>query len=302
METYVEKTFHPTGALFGIRLGRYRTPFGISGRGDHAYSGFLRAPLIRYGGDFALSNTFLEGGADILVGRPTLSLEASIGVPQDEGDAQRRHGVDEVVRVQGYTHGFILGASYLRTRPSDRGSFVAGRMEFGGLDARWTRDGIQLRGEWIGGRPFDGVATRGGDVERDHPPRGHGAGDDRRAGRAARLRRGAIFRASPALHDRDARSGHPVARGAGGFVAPAKRTRWCAHGRPRRRVDRFEAVLARIIHEGPTIRPPGFDSGPDPGPSLRASPEHRGLRGVEARGRSRPRATGACSRTRNVRE
>ncbi len=43
-------------------------------------------------------------------------------------------------------------------------------------------------------------------------------------------------------------------------------------------------ILARIIHEGPTIRPPGFDSGPDTGPSLRASPEHRGLRGVEARG------------------
>jgi hypothetical protein len=35
-------------------------------------------------------------------------------------------------------------------------------MIFHGVDARWMRSGVQLRGEWIVGRPFDGVATRGG--------------------------------------------------------------------------------------------------------------------------------------------
>ena len=48
IETYGERLFMPGRSLVGIRAGRYRTPFGISSRSDHAYSGFLRAPLIRY--------------------------------------------------------------------------------------------------------------------------------------------------------------------------------------------------------------------------------------------------------------
>ena len=48
MEMYAERTFRPSRALVGIRAGHYRLPFGISGRSDHAYTGFLRAPLIRY--------------------------------------------------------------------------------------------------------------------------------------------------------------------------------------------------------------------------------------------------------------
>lgn len=33
---------------------------------------------------------------------------------------------------------------------------------FTGIDVRWMRDGIQARGEWIAGRPFDGTTTTGG--------------------------------------------------------------------------------------------------------------------------------------------
>ena len=37
------------GRVFGsVRAGRFRTPFGIYAASDHAYNGFLRAPLIRY--------------------------------------------------------------------------------------------------------------------------------------------------------------------------------------------------------------------------------------------------------------
>jgi hypothetical protein len=35
-------------------------------------------------------------------------------------------------------------------------------MVFSGVDARWMRGGIMLRGEWLDGHPFTGVATRGG--------------------------------------------------------------------------------------------------------------------------------------------
>jgi len=162
IEAFGEKTLHPRGALLGMRAGKYRTPFGISGRSDHAYSGFLRAPSIRYGEYFALSNTFFEAGADVVVGRPALYAEASLGVPQDEGAMRRADGVDQVIRAQGYYRDLILGASYLRTRPSDPRPFAQGRMVFRGVDGRWMRSGVELRCEWIDGRPFDGVSTLGG--------------------------------------------------------------------------------------------------------------------------------------------
>jgi hypothetical protein len=162
MEAYAEKMFRPAGRLLGVRLGRYRTPFGISSRSDHAYSGFTRAPLIRYGGNFALSNTSFETGANILVGMPALSVETSLGMPLDSGEDRRPRTFDTVVRVQAAYRSFIVGASYLNTRTHPMGDFVRGRMIFRGVDGRWMRGGVQLRGEWIDGRSFDDVATRGG--------------------------------------------------------------------------------------------------------------------------------------------
>jgi hypothetical protein len=165
MEMYVERTFKPRGGLFGVRAGRYRMPFGISGRSDHAYMGFTRAPLMRYGSNWALSNNFLEAGVDVIVGRPSLYVEASLGTPSDESEEHRHQGLDTVVRAQAFSHSLIVGASYVRTQPSMSGSFVRGRMTFSGIDARWMLGGVQIRGEWIDGRPFDEVATRGGYVD-----------------------------------------------------------------------------------------------------------------------------------------
>jgi hypothetical protein len=165
METFVEKMFRPASALVGVKGGRYRTPFGIYSRSDHAYNGFLRAPLVRYGGNFALSNDFLESGADVLIGRPSLSVETSIGTARDAGDAPRRAGLDTVVRAQGYYRSLIVGASFLDTPPNMSGEFVQGRMIFRGIDARWMTDGVLVRGEWMNGRPFDGVTTRGGYID-----------------------------------------------------------------------------------------------------------------------------------------
>jgi hypothetical protein len=161
IETFGERLFTPRKGLVGIRAGRYRTPFGIAGRSDHAYSGFLRSPLIRYDDNFALSNTFLENGADVIVGVPQLYVETSVGVPGDVGEVRRRSGFDSVVRAQGYYGSWIVGASYIRTQPTQPESFARGRMEFTGVDLRWTRDGVVVRGEWITGQPFDGTTTDG---------------------------------------------------------------------------------------------------------------------------------------------
>jgi hypothetical protein len=163
MEIFGEKTFKPGNYLLGMRGGRFRTPFGISSRGDYGYTGFVRPPLIRYGEQFALSNTWLEGGVDVFAGSPRLFVEASAGAPLDEGESRRRRGMDATVRVQGYYKSLIVGVSRLNTgRDRSLDAFAQGRAVFNGIDGRWTTDGVQLRGEWISGRPFDGVATKGG--------------------------------------------------------------------------------------------------------------------------------------------
>jgi len=165
MEMYGEKTSQFGPYVAGVRVGRYRTPFGIYSRTDHAYNGLLRAPLIRYGAYWALSNNFLEGGASVIAGVPRLFAEASLGVPQDEDLHSRRHGLDRVVRVQGAVGSIIVGASHIRTLPSEARAFARGRAEFTGVDIRWMHEGVQLRGEWIDGRPFNGTRTFGGYVD-----------------------------------------------------------------------------------------------------------------------------------------
>lgn len=161
IEAYAERLFHPGPAMVGFRAGRYRTPFGIYARGDYAYAGFLRAPLIRYDGYYALSNNFLEHGAELIVGLPQLYLETSIGAPADVGDSRRRSGVDSVTRLQGHYGPWIVGVSHIDTRPYFPERFAEGRSVFTGVDLRWTFAGVLVSGEWITGRPFAGTKTDG---------------------------------------------------------------------------------------------------------------------------------------------
>jgi hypothetical protein len=165
IEAYAERTFLPGRALFGVKAGRYRTPFGISSASDHVYLGFMRAPLIRYDDYWALSNTFLEHGVDLIAGTPHLSLEASFGVPADVGEALRRPGLNTVLRGQGAFGPMIVGVSHIRTQPYQNPRFAHGDAVFSGIDLRWMHDGVQARGEWIVGRPFDARTTTGGYVD-----------------------------------------------------------------------------------------------------------------------------------------
>lgn len=165
MELYAEKTLVRGPGLLGTRVGRYRTPFGIYGRSDHAYTGFVRAPMIRYGDYWALSNNYLETGASLIAGTTWLSAEGSVGIATDEDEYSRPGGANTVVRLQSARGSWIAGASYIRTRPSAAWGFARGRAHFTGLDGRWMRGGVQARGEWVVGRPFDGATTRGGYID-----------------------------------------------------------------------------------------------------------------------------------------
>ena len=161
IEAYAERLFRPGRGLFGVRAGRYRTPFGIYSRGDYAYSGLLRAPLVRYEGYWALANTFLEHGVAVTAGVPQLTIETSVSAPADVGDSQRKSGVDSVTRLQAYYGPLTVGASHIRTNPYQPFAFSRGRAVFSGIDFRWTMAGIQVMGEWLDGRPFDGTTTTG---------------------------------------------------------------------------------------------------------------------------------------------
>jgi hypothetical protein len=162
MEVFAEKTVTRQRFLVGTRLGRYRTPFGLYSRSDHGYAGFLRAPLIRYGDYWALSNNFLETGASVVAGTSRLQAEVSLGIPQDEDEQHRRRGFDRVARLQGSAGRLIVGASYIHTQPTEERPWATGSTEFTGVDARWMMGGVQVRGEWIDGRSFSGTRTFGG--------------------------------------------------------------------------------------------------------------------------------------------
>jgi hypothetical protein len=161
VESYVEAIGRSDRGVAGVKVGRYRTPFGISSGSDQGYTGFVRAPLVRYDGYFALSNGFLEHGIDVVAGVPQFTVEASIAAPAGVGEADRRSGLDTVLRAQSYLGGLVAGISYIRTQPYQSPRFARGRARFTGVDLRWMRSGVQLRGEWMTGRPFDGTSTTG---------------------------------------------------------------------------------------------------------------------------------------------
>ena len=164
VESYAEWLRDGRG-LRAVKAGRYRTPFGLSSASDHAYIGFLRPPLIRYGENWGLSAGYLEHGVDVLVGAPQLSLEMSVGRPGDVGDVLRRPGWTGAVRAEGSAGPWIVGASFVNTMPYEPIEWAPGRTHFGGIDARWMRAGVQFRGEWLFGRYSDIATTTGGYVD-----------------------------------------------------------------------------------------------------------------------------------------
>ena len=145
-----------------MKGGRYRTPFGIYAASDHAYIGFLRPPLIRYGEYYALSTGYLEHGVDVVVGAPRAFGRAERRHARRRRRGIRRAGVDTVVRAEGTAGSLIVGVSFIDTTPYMPERWAKGRARFGGVDARWMGGGVQVRGEWLGGQPFDGTTTTGG--------------------------------------------------------------------------------------------------------------------------------------------
>jgi hypothetical protein len=159
-EAYGERTFTQGAARTTVRVGQYRSPFGMSNRSDYAYSGLLRAPLLRYDGYWAVTNNFLERGVDVVSGTARLSVEGSLGTPGDIGTAKRRSGVSGLVRAQTTLGDLILGVSHMSSQGYMPVGLDARRLAFSGVDGRWMHGGVQLRGEWLVGSPDGESQTR----------------------------------------------------------------------------------------------------------------------------------------------
>ena len=153
-EAYGERGFAHGATRTAVRIGQYRSPFGIFDRSDYAYSGLWRAPLMRYDGLWGVNNNFLERGADVIVSVPHLSLEASLGTPGDIGVARRRGGASGVVRAQAHIGDLTFGASHMSSAAYDREVAQPRRLGFTSVDARWMRGGIQVRGEVLERSPL----------------------------------------------------------------------------------------------------------------------------------------------------
>jgi hypothetical protein len=163
MEAYAEYLLPERSFVRSVKGGRYRTPFGISSASEQAYIGFTRPPLLRYPDYWAVGNNYMEHGADVVVGWPRFSAELSVGRPADVGTAVRKPGMDTVVRLEGSSDALIVGASFIDTQP-----FLplgSGPARFGGLDVRWMRSGVQLRGEYMRGQTMSMTSTDGGYVD-----------------------------------------------------------------------------------------------------------------------------------------
>jgi hypothetical protein len=164
-EVYLERTILKGPYLAGVRVGQFRTPFGMYTRSDQAYNGFTRAPLIRYGSYWGLSNNFLEDGVSVIAGTPRLFAEASAGRPNDMDSYARKPGLDSTLRVQGAIGPFVAGVSHIHTQPPVMYRRALGASVFTGMDVRWMSHGVQVRGEWITGHSIGGTHTAGGYVD-----------------------------------------------------------------------------------------------------------------------------------------
>ena len=116
-------------------------------------------------GYWAVTNNFLERGVDLMAATQRFSIEASLGTPGDTGIARRRAGLDAVVHAQAHVLGATLGVSRMSSEPYGDTAVSKGRVAFTGVDARWMRGGVQLRGEWLGGRAWKGTTTTTWDVD-----------------------------------------------------------------------------------------------------------------------------------------
>jgi hypothetical protein len=133
-----------------LRLGRFQTPFGIYNRSELYYVGLVYDPLIRY---YPYPGPHLEdsvNGLEYLRSVGLWQVEAALFGRDSDVDAVVPRGDEGSVRIQWYSGRLILGLNAVRTRAEEETGY-GGEAHFFGVDFRYSRPGLILRGEVVAG-------------------------------------------------------------------------------------------------------------------------------------------------------
>lgn len=135
-----------------LQVGIIRLPFGLSNFSETYASGLIDYPIAR--GDYELFGTnWGVPGVRFNGGVPNLRIEAAAFGGQGAGVWGNRNNVSGIsLRMQGYSKDFIVGISRWDGTLSPGGNHGArGRTHLNGIDIRYTRPHLLIRGEYLFG-------------------------------------------------------------------------------------------------------------------------------------------------------
>jgi hypothetical protein len=133
------------------RLGRFQIPFGIHNRSELYYVGLISDPLVRY---YPFQGPHLEdsaNGLEYLRSAGPWQVEAVLLGRGDAIGAVVPRGDEGSLRIQRYTGSLIIGLNAFRSRAPVAGAGNTGEGHFFGLDFRFSRPALILRGEIVTG-------------------------------------------------------------------------------------------------------------------------------------------------------
>jgi hypothetical protein len=142
------------------RLGYFEVPFGIHNRTELYYVGLISLPLIRYYPFQSPGIGRSASGVGYLGSLGAWQLEAALFGHGGSIESLVPSGGEGAVRIQHYSGPLILGISALRERVSAGDPDYRGTGYFYGLDFRYSRPMLILRGELVAGN-VPGGSPRG---------------------------------------------------------------------------------------------------------------------------------------------
>jgi hypothetical protein len=143
-----------------LRLGRFQVPFGIYNRSELYYVGLVIDPIVKY---YPFEGPHLgrsEQGIGYLGASGAWQVEGALFGDDGGVEGFAPSGGEGSLRVQRFTGPLILGLNALRGHALHPDSGQRGTVRFFGLDVRYSRPTLILRGELLSGR-VPGGSPRG---------------------------------------------------------------------------------------------------------------------------------------------
>jgi hypothetical protein len=134
-----------------VRLGRFLLPFGIYNRSELYYVGLLIPPILKdyLGNEYQIGRS--EHGLGYINSSGRWQIEGAFFAARGGWKAVIPSGGEGAVRLQYFADPVILGLSALREHGEEPQGGARGTARFVGLDFRYGRPSLILRGELVSG-------------------------------------------------------------------------------------------------------------------------------------------------------